>query len=66
MMFMGMLFGGGFDGIGDGIGAIGEGLGEGIGSIGDGIGGDVRRHRRHVRRVRLLIDRRSRLLVTCR
>jgi hypothetical protein len=39
MMFMGMLFGGGFDGVGDGIGAIGEGLGEGIGSIGDGIGG---------------------------
>ncbi len=39
MMFMGMLFGGGFDGLGDGIGAIGEGLGEGIGSIGDGIGG---------------------------
>ncbi len=39
MMFMGMLFGGGFDGIGDGIGAIGEGIGEGIGSIGDGIGG---------------------------
>ncbi len=39
MMFVGMLFGGGFDGIGDGIGAIGEGLGEGIGSIGDGIGG---------------------------
>jgi hypothetical protein len=39
MMFMGMLFGGGFDGIGDGIGAIGEGLGDGIGSIGDGIGG---------------------------
>ncbi|MEO5651586.1 MAG: hypothetical protein ABIN79_03715 [Marmoricola sp.] len=39
LMFMGMLFGGGFDGIGDGIGAIGEGLGEGIGSIGDGIGG---------------------------
>ena len=38
-MFMGMLFGGGFDGLGDGIGAIGEGLGEGIGSIGDGIGG---------------------------
>ena len=39
LMFMGMLFGGGFDGIGDGIGAIGEGLGDGIGSIGDGIGG---------------------------
>ncbi|MCW2809134.1 MAG: hypothetical protein JWQ93_3089 [Marmoricola sp.] len=39
LMFMGMLFGGGFDGLGDGIGAIGEGLGEGIGSIGDGIGG---------------------------
>lgn len=38
-MFMGLLFGGGFDGIGDGIGAIGEGIGEGIGSIGDGIGG---------------------------
>src|SRR6476619_3270943 len=37
-MFMGLLFGG-FDGIGDGIGALGEGLGEGIGSIGDGIGG---------------------------
>jgi hypothetical protein len=39
MLFMGMLFGGGFDGLGDGIGAIGEGIGEGIGSIGDGIGG---------------------------
>ncbi len=39
MMFMGMLFGGGFDGLGDGIGSIGEGLGDGIGSIGDGIGG---------------------------
>jgi hypothetical protein len=39
MMFMGMLFGGGFDGIGDGIGALGEGIGDGIGSIGDGIGG---------------------------
>src|SRR3954471_21872146 len=38
-MFMGLLFGGGFDGIGDGIGAIGDGLGDGIGSIGDGIGG---------------------------
>ena len=39
LMFMGMLFGGGFDGIGDGIGGLGEGLGDGIGSIGDGIGG---------------------------
>ncbi len=39
MMFMGMLFGGGFDGLGDGIGGLGEGIGEGIGSIGDGIGG---------------------------
>jgi hypothetical protein len=38
-MFMGLLFGGGFDGLGDGIGAIGEGLGEGLGAIGDGIGG---------------------------
>jgi hypothetical protein len=38
-MFMGLLFGGGFDGLGEGIGALGEGLGEGIGSIGDGIGG---------------------------
>ncbi len=38
-MFMGVLFGGGFDGLGEGIGAIGEGLGEGIGAIGDGIGG---------------------------
>ncbi len=38
-MFMGLLFGGGFDGLGEGIGAIGEGIGEGIGSIGDGIGG---------------------------
>ena len=39
LMFMGMLFGGGFDGVGDGIGALGDGIGEGIGSIGDGIGG---------------------------
>ena len=39
LMFMGMLFGGGFDGLGDGIGALGDGIGEGIGSIGDGIGG---------------------------
>ncbi len=37
MMFMGMMFGG-FDGLGDGLGALGEGLGDGIGSIGDGVG----------------------------
>jgi hypothetical protein len=37
-MFMGLLFGGGFDGLGEGIGAIGEGLGDGIGSIGEGLG----------------------------
>src|SRR6478735_4453741 len=37
-MFMGMLFGGGFDGIGDGIGAIGDGIGDLFGGIGDGIG----------------------------
>jgi hypothetical protein len=37
-MFMGLLFGGGFDGIGEGLGALGEGLGDGLGSIGDGIG----------------------------
>jgi hypothetical protein len=40
MMFMGMMFGGlgGFDGLGDGFGALGDGLGDGIGSLGDGIG----------------------------
>jgi hypothetical protein len=38
-MFMGMLFGGGFDGLGEGIGAIGEGMGDMFGGIGDGIGG---------------------------
>lgn len=38
-MFMGMLFSGGFDGLGEGLGAIGEGIGDGIGAIGDGIGG---------------------------
>ncbi len=37
-MFMGMLFGGGFDGLGDGLGAIGEGIGDGIGDIGEGVG----------------------------
>lgn len=47
LMFAGLLFGGlgGFDmlgdglgAIGDGIGSIGEGIGDGIGSIGEGIG----------------------------
>ena len=38
-MFMGMLFSGGFDGLGEGIGAIGEGIGDMFGGIGDGIGG---------------------------
>ena len=46
-MFMGVMFGGGFDGLGEGLGDLGDG-------IGDGIGDDRRRHRRHVRRVRLL------------
>jgi hypothetical protein len=38
-MFMGMLFSGGFDGLGEGIGAVGEGFGDMLGDIGDGIGG---------------------------
>lgn len=41
-MFMGMLFGGGFDGLGEGlgegIGALGEGLGDMFGGLGDGLG----------------------------
>jgi hypothetical protein len=37
-MFMGMLFSGGFEGIGEGIGAIGEGIGDMLGGLGDGIG----------------------------
>lgn len=37
-MFMGMLFSGGFEGIGEGIGALGEGIGDMFGGIGDGIG----------------------------
>jgi hypothetical protein len=37
-MFMGVLFGGGFDGLGEGLGALAEGIGDGIGNIGDGIG----------------------------
>jgi hypothetical protein len=37
-MFVGLMFGGGFDGLGDGLGALADGIGDGIGSIGDGIG----------------------------
>ncbi len=39
LMFMGLLFGGGFDGMGDGIGSIGDGIGgmfDGIGDMFDG------------------------------
>ena len=40
VMFMGLMFGafGGFEGMGDGIGAIGEGVGDMFGGIGDGVG----------------------------
>ena len=38
-MFMGVMFGGGFDGLGEGLGDLGGGIGDGIGEIGDGIGG---------------------------
>ncbi len=37
-MFMGVLFSGGLDGLGEGIGAIGEGIGDAFGGIGEGIG----------------------------
>jgi hypothetical protein len=37
-MFMGMLFSGGFDGLGEGIGAMGEGMGDMFSGMGDGIG----------------------------
>ena len=37
-MFMGMLFSGGFEGMGEGIGAIGEGIGDAFGGIGEGVG----------------------------
>jgi hypothetical protein len=41
-MFMGMLFSGGFgglgEGLGEGIGALGEGLGDALGGLGDGLG----------------------------
>lgn len=47
-MFMGMLFGGGFDGLGlglgEGVGMLGDGIGDGVGAIGDGVGnvfGDI-------------------------
>ncbi|MBA2956586.1 hypothetical protein GON03_00955 [Nocardioides sp. MAH-18] len=40
ILFTGLLFGGlgGFDMVGDGLGAVGDGIGDGIGDIGDGIG----------------------------
>jgi len=37
-MFMGMLFGGGFDGLGEGLGELAGGIGEGLGNVGEGIG----------------------------
>ena len=37
-MFMGLMFGGGFDGLGEGLGELAGGIGDGIGNIGDGIG----------------------------
>ena len=37
-MFMGLMFGGGFDGLGEGLGDLAGGIGDGIGNIGDGIG----------------------------
>jgi hypothetical protein len=37
-MFMGMLFSGGLEGVGEGIGALGEGLGDMFSGLGDGIG----------------------------
>jgi hypothetical protein len=39
-MFMGLMFGafGGFDGLGEGLGAMGEGVGDMFGGIGEGIG----------------------------
>ena len=54
MMFMGMLFGGGFDGIGDGIGAHRGGSRRRDRLDRRRHRRDVRRHRRHVRRVRPL------------
>jgi hypothetical protein len=37
-MFMGMMFSGGLDGLGDAIGGIGEGMGDAIGGVGEGLG----------------------------
>ncbi|MBE7323643.1 hypothetical protein IEQ44_03125 [Nocardioides sp. Y6] len=37
-MFMGVLFSGGLNGLGEAIGGIGEGLGEAVGGIGEGLG----------------------------
>jgi hypothetical protein len=40
VMFMGLMFGafGGFDGLGEGLGGLGEGVGDMFGGIGDGVG----------------------------
>ena len=37
-MFMGMMFSGGLDGLGDAIGGVGEGVGDAIGGVGEGLG----------------------------
>jgi len=37
-MFMGLMFGGAFDGLGEGLGELAGGIGDGLGNIGDGIG----------------------------
>lgn len=37
-MFMGVLFSGGLNGLGEAIGGIGEGIGDAVGGIGEGVG----------------------------
>ncbi len=37
-MFMGMMFSGGLEGLGEGLGAVGEGIGDTLGGIGEGLG----------------------------
>lgn len=37
-MFMGMMFSGGLEGIGEGLGALGEGVGDMFGGLGEGLG----------------------------